>query len=288
MSKHPEDVGGASAGAPAVADVGRSISAAGIYTNYHDVGSGPPVLLLHGSGPGVTAWANWRGTIAQLSPEFRVVAPDLAGFGYSPMPVDTQWDLRLWVGQIRGLLDALALERVSVVGNSFGGALALALAVECGERIDRLVLMGSAGLDFELTAGLDAVWGYQPGLENMRELMTRWFAYDPALIRDDLVELRYRAALRPGVQEAFAAMFPPPRQESIRRLAQPEALLARLPHPCLIVHGRDDRVIPLESSLRLHRLIAQSELHVFGQCGHWVQIEKAARFCAVVAGFLRS
>lgn len=275
------------ASATVVPDIGRSISAAGIHTNYHDQGSGPPVLLLHGSGPGVTAWANWRGTLAQLAPEFRVLAPDLAGFGYSPMPADTRWDLRLWVRQVRGFLDALELERVSVVGNSFGGALALALAVECGERIERLVLMGSAGLDFELTAGLDAVWGYQPGIENMRELMTRWFAYDRSLINDDLVELRYRASIRPGVQEAFAAMFPAPRQESVRRLAQPESVLARLAHPCLLVHGRDDKVIPLESSLRLHRLIAQSELHVFGQCGHWVQIEKAARFCQLVAGFLR-
>lgn len=268
-------------------DVGRSISAGGIRTNYHDHGSGPPVLLLHGSGPGVTAWANWRGTLAQLSPEFRVLAPDLAGFGYSSVPIGTQWDLSLWVRQVLGLLDALELERVSLVGNSFGGAVALALTVEYGGRFDRLVLMGSAGLDFDLTAGLDAVWGYQPSLVNMRELMTRWFAYDRSLICDDLVELRYRASIRPGVQEAFAAMFPPPRQESIRRLAQPEAALARLTHPCLLVHGRDDQVIPLESSLRLHRLIAQSELHVFGQCGHWVQIEKAARFCALVRAFLR-
>lgn len=266
-------------------DVGSFVQTAEIRTNYHDHGSGHAVLLLHGSGPGVTAWANWRRTIPELGTHFRVLAPDLAGFGYSEFPTGTRFGMKLWLRQLTAFLDTLQLDRVSVVGNSFGGAVALALAVQAGERVDRLVLMGSAGVEFELTPGLDAVWGYQPSYQNMSALM-RWFAFDQSLISEDLVAMRYRSSIRAGVQEAFAAMFPAPRQDGIRKLAQPEAALRKLRQHCLLIHGSDDRVIPVETSMRLHRLIRQSELHMFGECGHWVQIEKAARFSRLVAGFL--
>lgn len=267
-------------------DVGSFVQTAEIKTNYHDSGSGHAVLLLHGSGPGVTAWANWRKTLPALAERFRVLAPDLAGFGYSECPTGSQFEMKLWVRQLAAFLDALHLDRVSVVGNSFGGAVALALAMKLGERVDRLVLMGSAGVEFELTPGLDAVWGYQPSYENMSALM-RWFAFDQSLITEDIVAMRYRSSIRAGVQEAFAAMFPAPRQEGIRKLAQPEAALRALRHDCLLIHGREDRVIPVDTSMRLHDLIRQSELHVFGECGHWVQIEKAQRFSVLVAGFLQ-
>jgi 2-hydroxymuconate-semialdehyde hydrolase len=118
---------------------------------------GAPVLLIHGSGPGVSAYANWRLTIPALAERFQVVAPDMAGFGFSERPAHASYDLALWVGQVVGLLEALGLERVSVVGNSFGGAVALRLATSHPELVDRLVLMGSVGVPFPITAGLDAV-----------------------------------------------------------------------------------------------------------------------------------
>ena len=110
------------------------------------------------------------------------------------------------------LLDALGLDKVHVVGNSFGGSMALALAIAHPERVDRLVLMGAVGVPFEITPGLDAVWGYQPSLDAMGRLMRETFAYDASLVTDELVRMRYAASTRPGVQEAFAAMFPAPRQ----------------------------------------------------------------------------
>ena len=129
-------------------EIGRTVEASGLRTNFHDAGSGRPVVLLHGSGPGVTGWANWRLTIP-------------------------------------------------------------ALAVNRPERVRRLVLMGAAGLEFELTPGLDAVWGYEPSLENMRALISL-FARDQSLVSDELVEIRYRASAARACRRAMRGCFPRP------------------------------------------------------------------------------
>ncbi|MCA8202531.1 MULTISPECIES: alpha/beta fold hydrolase [Burkholderia] len=262
-------------------ELGRRIVAGGLDTNYHDVGDGPPVLLIHGSGPGVTAYANWRLTMPALAEQFRVIAPDMAGFGETERPRDYVYSMDHWVDHALGLLDALGVERAHVIGNSFGGALALALAIRAPERVGRLVLMGAAGTRFTLTEGLDAVWGYTPSIANMRGLLDI-FAFDRTLVNDELAKLRYDASVRPGYQEAFANMFPAPRQRWVDALASDEVKLRALPHDTLIVHGREDRVIPLDSSMRLLELLPNAQLHVFGNCGHWTQIEHAARFNRLV------
>ncbi|MCC7411560.1 MAG: alpha/beta fold hydrolase [Gammaproteobacteria bacterium] len=266
-------------------EIGRSIAANGITTNYHDAGRGDVVLLLHGSGPGVSAWANWRLVIPVLAERFRVLAPDAVGFGYTERPAGMRYDLDAWVAHAAGLLDALDIGRAHVIGNSFGGSLALALAIRQPARVRRLVLMGSVGVEFELTPGLDKTWGYTPSLGNMRELLDI-FAYDRRLVSDELARLRYEASIQPGFQESFAAMFPAPRQDGIRRLASPEQDIRRISQPTLIVHGREDRVIPPATSLRLFELIPNAELHMFGHCGHWTQIEHTARFNRLVGDFL--
>lgn len=276
---------GATGPPPAGPEVGETIDVAGVRTNYHDTGSGSPVVLIHGSGPGVSAWANWRLTLPHLSERFRVVAPDVLGFGYTDRPVGQRYDLDTWTEHLVGFIDALGLDRVSLVGNSFGGALALSLATRHPARVDRLVLMGSAGTSFELTPGLDAVWGFEPSLEAMRGLLDG-FAYDRSVVGDELARARLKAATRPGVQEAYRAMFPAPRQGALDRLATDTDLVRGLRNPTLVVHGRDDRVIPLSSSLRLHELIVGSRLEVFDRCGHWVQIEHAEEFNRLVTTFL--
>ena len=270
-----------SAADPEIAD---RIVAGGIETNYHDHGQGPAVLFIHGSGPGVSAWANWRLTIPALSASYRVIAPDMAGFGFSERPKDVEYRKETWVRQAVGLLDALGIEKAHVVGNSFGGAIALALAILHPERVGRLALMGAAGVPFPITPGLDAVWGYEPSFAAMRQLLDV-FAHDRALVNDELAELRYRASIRPGFQDSFAAMFPAPRQRWVDALASPEADVRAVPHETLIIHGRDDKVIPLSNSLTLLDWIERSQLHVFGRCGHWVQIEHAARFAKLLDGF---
>lgn len=266
-------------------EIGRSVVANGILTNYHDVGTGFPVLLIHGSGPGVSAWANWRLTIPALAAGRRVIAPDMVGFGYSERPEGVQYNMATWVAQAVGLLDALGIEQADLVGNSFGGGLALALAIRHPQRVRRLVLMGAAGVSFPITPGLDAVWGYQPSITNMRKLLDV-FAFDRSLMSDELAELRYKASIQPGFQEAFQSMFPAPRQNGVDALASREEDIRALPHETLVVHGREDQVIPLANSLTLAQWIARAQLHVFGRCGHWTQIEHAARFTQLVSNFL--
>jgi 2-hydroxymuconate-semialdehyde hydrolase len=268
-------------------EIGESILAAGIRTNYHDtkVGTGTPVLLIHGSGPGVSAYANWRLTIPALAPSRRVIAPDMVGFGFTDRPAGAKWTLDAWVAHAIGLLDALGIAQADVVGNSFGGGLALALAIRHPKRVRKLVLMGSVGVSFPLTAGLDATWGYTPSIENMKKLLDI-FAFDRKLVTDELAQVRYQASIRPRFQESFSAMFPAPRQQGIEGLCSPEADIRRLPNETLVVHGRDDKVIPVSNAVTLANWIERSQLHVFGRCGHWTQIEHAARFNKLVDAFL--
>lgn len=266
-------------------EIGAAMEAGGIVTNYHDLGAGKPVVLIHGSGPGVSAWANWRTALPALASQMRVIAPDIVGFGYTARPQGFDYSIGPWLSHLTAFLDELKLDRVSLVGNSFGGALAMHLAKSAPDRIDRLVLMGSVGIDFPITDGLDAVWGYEPSVTGMRRLLDI-FAFNPELATDDLAQLRYQASIRPGVHEAYSAMFPAPRQNGVRRLALADSEIRSIDNEVLIIHGRDDKVIPVENSIRLHQLIERSQLHVFGQCGHWVQIEHTDRFTNLVGRFL--
>lgn len=266
-------------------EIGKSIVAAGLRTNYHDLGQGFPVMLIHGSGPGVSAWANWRLVLPALAKERRVIAPDMAGFGFTDRPEGAVYSMDNWVKQAVGLMDALGLPQVDLVGNSFGGALSLALAIRHPQRVRRLVLMGAAGVPFEITPALDAIWGYTPSFENMRKVMD-WFAYDRNLVSDELAQLRYQASIQPGFQESYASMFPAPRQRWVEALASKEEDIRALPHEALLIHGREDQVIPVSNSIRLSQWISRSQLHVFGRCGHWTQIEHASRFAQLVGNFL--
>lgn len=268
-------------------EIANSLTLGDFTLNYHDVGegAGDPILLIHGSGPGVTAWANWRGIIPVLSQEARVIAPDMLGFGYTECPDYLKLTPAVWVGSLIMLLDALKIEKVSVVGNSFGGAIALALAKAHPERVNRLVLMGAAGINAPISEGLEKVWGYTPGLEAMKALM-EVFAYDHSIITDDLVRMRYEASIRADVQERFARLFPAPRQQGVEMLALAESDLAAITHKTLLIHGLNDQVIPVEWSRRMKTLLPNSTLQEFDQCGHWVQIEKAAKFTLVVSDFL--
>jgi pimeloyl-ACP methyl ester carboxylesterase len=267
-------------------EVGATADADGIKTNYLEAGSGPAVILIHGSGPGVTAYANWRLVIPALAEQFRVVAPDMVGFGFTERPDKAQYGVQLWADQTVGLMDSLGIERASVVGNSFGGAIALRIAAQHPQRLDRLVLMGSMGVDFPITEGLDRVWGYEPSFENMRKVLDV-FAYNRELVPDELAEVRYRASMQPGFQESYRAMFPAPRQRWVDAMRTPDEEIRGITHRTLIVHGREDQVIPVENSIHLMQLLDNGDVHVFSHCGHWVQIERSADFNRLVRDFLQ-
>ncbi len=266
-------------------EIAHSIKTGSFNTNVHDLGDGPPVMFVHGSGPGVSAYANWRLVMPALAKHRRVIAPDMVGFGFTDRPGGIEYSMNTWVQQALDVLDALGLAQVDLVGNSFGGALSLALAIRAPHRVRRLVLMGSVGVSFPITPGLDAVWGYEPSFETMRRLLDI-FAYSRELVNDELAQLRYQASIRPGFQESFSAMFPAPRQRWVDAMASKESDIRALPHETLLIHGREDKVIPLQNSLTLSQWIPNSQLHVFGHCGHWTQIEHAARFARQVDDFL--
>ena len=265
-------------------EIGKSIQANGIRTNYLEAGSGPDVVLIHGSGPGVTSYANWRLVIPELAKDFHVVAPDMVGFGFSDRPEGINFGVQTWADQVLGLMDALGIEQAHVIGNSFGGAIALRLASQHPGRVDRMVLMGSMGVDFKITPGLEKVWGYTPSFENMRSVLDV-FAYSRDLVNDELAEVRYRASMQPGFQESFGAMFPPPRQQQVEEMSTPDEDIKKLKHRTLVVHGREDAVIPLETSLRLAQLLDNADLQVFSHCGHWSMIERTRDFNRAVRQF---
>ncbi len=273
---------------PSPPEIGRSIDVGGIRTNVHVLGdpaTTPAVLLIHGSGPGASAYSNWRLTMPALADRFAVVAPDIVGFGATQRPDGITYDLATWTAHVLGVLDALEIAQAHIVANSFGGSLALALAIEHPERVRQLVLVAPTGAPMVLTDGLDAVWGYTPSVEAMQELLGT-FAYDTSLVSPDLARMRFEASIKPGVQEAFARMFPAPRQRALDAITHDLDAIARIRHRTLVVHGREDQVIPLSSSLTLLSVIPRAQLHVFGECGHWAQIEHAEAFSALVVGFL--
>jgi 2-hydroxymuconate-semialdehyde hydrolase len=267
-------------------EAGEFIDAGGDRTHYHEAGSGETIVFIHGSGPGVTSWANWRNALPVFADRFHVLAPDLLGFGFSARPANVRYGKDVWVDHLRAFLRAKNVERCHLVGNSLGGALTLALTVREPHLVDRIVLMGAVGVSFPITPGLAAVWGYEPSIAAMRELIARYFAYDPALATDDLVQLRYDASRRPGFQESYASMFPAPYQRHVDALATSDEEIAGITAPALLVHGREDKVVPPETSSRLFELLPNADLHVFGRCGHWTMIERRDDFNALVIRFL--
>lgn len=265
--------------------VGKSIVANGIRTNYLESGTGgQTVVLVHGSGPGVTAYANWRLVLPVLGEDFTCYAPDMVGFGYSDRPEDVEYSVQTWADQTVGFIKAMGIEKTHLIGNSFGGAIALRIATQHPELVDKIVLMGSMGVPFDITDGLDTVWGYEGTIESMRQVLD-YFAYSRDLVNEELAQVRYKASMEPGFHESFSSMFPAPRQRWVEAMTTPDDEIRKLTNRTLIVHGREDKVIPLETSLKLEELIDNADLSVFSHCGHWSMIERTADFNRLVRDF---
>jgi 2-hydroxymuconate-semialdehyde hydrolase len=264
------------------------------YLNRAGEGNDEAILYLQGSGPGATGWSNWQFALPALGESYDCLAPDLIGYGNSDHPDDppqgvAPW-LDLWVEQQIELLDNLGLEKAHLVGNSMGGALALHLLHRHPDRVDRVILMGTMGPPHQITEKLDQLWGFydDPSEERMAEAIS-WFVYDPDAVGGDLegiAEERYPAAMDENVRRSFAAMFPPPRQKHVDDLVLPDLAFQSMDHTVLLVHGRDDEIIPLETSLYLLERLPNVQMHVFGQARHWTMIEHAAAFNQLVEDFL--
>jgi pimeloyl-ACP methyl ester carboxylesterase len=263
---------------------GRSVDVAGVPVRVHELGEGPPVLLLHGSGPGTTGWGAWAATAAALASRHRVVVPDQAGFGATPAPAGARPGLAGWSGQAAALMEALGLARYAVVGHSMGAAVALAVAAAHPGAVTRLVGVGAMGAPMPLPPALDRLWAARPG--QARTVLELLF-WDGAHVSHGAVLAR-EEALAAGA-DAFAPLFPPPRDAWIRDLTLPPSTLAAVAAPVLLVHGREDRVVPLrDGALPLLEALPDARLHVLGRCGHVPAVEHPAAFVRLLRDFLET
>lgn len=252
----------------------------------NEAGSGEVVILLHGSGPGATSWSNFAGSIPALAADHRVIAADLPGWGESD-PVT--WRDRDHPGAVLDLMDALDIERATLIGNSMGGGTAIRFGYQHPERVGRLITMGaSSGAPTlfgaaGLTEGLKVLQeGYRdPTPATMRRLV-EIMTFDHSFVTDDLVN---RRADTVAAHPAHNANF----LDGVGKRPVVELDLARvatITAPTLLCHGRDDRVVSFEHSLRLVSLIPDARLMLLNRCGHWLQIEHATEFTQMVLAFL--
>jgi 2-hydroxymuconate-semialdehyde hydrolase len=276
----------------------QTVRAGRYSTLYHRMGAGKEraIVFLHGSGPGASALGNWKYALPVMSGSYDCIAPDLQGYGNSEHPAHPPqgmpgW-MDLWVEQVIGLLDALGLQTVDLVGNSMGGDISLHLMDRHPERFSRAVLMGSPGVPFRITPILERGWGFyrhpNPSRELLRGLM-RGFLYDPAKFNEEVeqvVAARWEDVNREEVRRSFSAMFSGDLQKAVDDLALPEASLRAINQRVLLTHAREDQYVPVSTSLTLVQLLPNAQLHGFDHCGHWISIEKRQAFHQLVMAFL--
>lgn len=261
----------------------------GVRIHYLEAGSGFPLILLHGSGPGAAGWSNYRRNFHALAGQFHVFCLDMPGWGQSDMkPFEAP--MPGWhADTLSQFMTALNLECAHLVGNSYGGAVALKLALEHPGKVGRLVLMGTSGglpaFSPFPTMGIKAIYtfydGEGPSLPRLQAFLQE-FVYDPSQITEEMLAHRLAAAMDPRVIENPPMRPNPkvPREELWR-----DSRLTKLPHETLMIWGREDRVMPLDLAFVLLKQIPRARLLVMPQCGHWAQWEHAEEFNSTVADF---
>lgn len=273
-----------------------SVRTHGIEISLTDTGGdGHPVVLLHGGGPGASGMSNFSRNVDALATSHRVIVPDMPGYGRSTKHVDHDDPFGYLAGAMRGMLDEIGVAQAHLVGNSYGGAAALRLALDTPHRVGKLVLMGPGGIGTTRrlpTDGLKSLLGYYSGdgptREKLSAFLRTYLVYDGTAVPDDLIDLRYQASLDPQV------MADPPlrRPSSLRALWRMDLTrdkrLRHLPNPTLVLWGRDDKVNRPDGGPMLVDLMPNAELVMTSRTGHWLQWERAELFNQLVGDFLSS
>lgn len=263
---------------------------------YHEAGdlSAPPLILLHGSGPGVTGWRNYRGNLGFFARTHHCFVLEFPGFGVSD-PVEGHPVLSAGSSVIR-FMDALGIDDAAVIGNSMGGVVGINLAIKKPERVRALVTIGGVGPNVfspSPSEGLRLLQEFTDAPD--RDRLIRWLhsmVYDRALVTESLIEERWQAAIDPDAQQTARMMYSSAAFEMQQQfLASSDAppywsMMHKVSCPTLLTWGRDDRVSPPDMAMVPMRLIPDAQLHVFPRCGHWVMIEAKDAFEATVAAFL--
>ncbi|KQV74590.1 4,5-9,10-diseco-3-hydroxy-5,9,17-trioxoandrosta-1(10),2-diene-4-oate hydrolase [Aeromicrobium sp. Root344] len=276
----------------------RSAKAGDLTLNYYeageptDLGGGLPLVMLHGGGPGASAWSNFGSALPGFATDFRTLLIDQPGFGQSDKPPVVGNYFRFAAEAVKDLLDELGIERIHLLGNSLGGGTAARFALLYPERVGRLVLMGPGGLNLSLfhadpTEGVKRLmeFGAAPTAESMRAFIST-MVVNQDLVTDELVAERLADATAPGAQEAMLSMgmsFWNPDSYEDGLIWRDAHLMKR---PTLLTWGREDRVNPLDGAFVALKMIPKASLHVFPNCGHWAQIEVAEEFRQVCTAYL--
>jgi 4,5:9,10-diseco-3-hydroxy-5,9,17-trioxoandrosta-1(10),2-diene-4-oate hydrolase len=253
-----------------------------------------PVVMLHGGGPGASAWSNFGRNLPVFADHFQVLMPDQPGFGKSAAPPVEGNYFTFAARALASLLDTLQIEKVHLVGNSLGGGTAVRFALNYPERAGRLVLMGPGGLSLNVfspdpTEGVSRLAAFAappgPSKEKMAAFL-RTLVFNQKLITDELVDERYASASTPEALAAMTALsmsfFDPVTAEDGMLWRE----VHRLRNEVLLIWGREDRVNPLDGALVPLKQIRKAQLHVFSGCGHWAQLEKFDQFNRLVLDFL--
>jgi 2-hydroxy-6-oxonona-2,4-dienedioate hydrolase len=270
----------------------RTVTVSGGEIHYHEAGSGHPVILLHGSGPGATGWSNFSRNIGPLAEHFHVFAVDMPGWGESHAVTRDEID---HPESLRQFMDALGIERAALVGNSMGGVTVMAMAIKHPDRVTHAITMGSGhmktpklfGAGDGPTEGLKVLFAAyaDPTPENMFRLVDV-MTYGPEHATEELARARSEATLaRPDHVRNFLEGLP--KGGPVREWFDLEGL-RDVQVPTLLLHGRDDRVVPYEDSLHFVARIPNSRLVLVNRCGHWLMIEHADEFNRLVTEFVQN
>jgi 2-hydroxymuconate-semialdehyde hydrolase len=241
-------------------------------------GSGFPLLMLHGSGPGVSAWGNFRNVLDDLERSYRVLAIDLIGFGESSQkPAKPFFDLDLWLRQARFALNLLGDGEVGIIGHSVSAVLALRLAATA-PRVTRVMTTGAMGGKFHANRDMELTWSFPRTREDLRQAMQS-LIYDHSLITDELLNNRMTLLGSKGYADYFSEMFAGDKQRYIDDCVLDEEELRALKCKVAMVHGRDDKPIPaLDNSVKIGAMIPNADVFILGQCGHSPALEHPGKF----------
>jgi 4,5:9,10-diseco-3-hydroxy-5,9,17-trioxoandrosta-1(10),2-diene-4-oate hydrolase len=267
----------------------KTVQVGPLRLHYHEAGEGPPLLFIHGSGPGATGWSNFQRNLEHFARRYRVIAVDLPNFGQSTklsVPIDRVFGY--YAETMVDFLASLGVEKADVIGNSLGGGIAIKMALERPELVGRLVLMGAGGglpiLTPSPSEGIKHLVDYYEAPGPTREKLRKFLdvmVYDSSELTDELIEERFASSTDPEI--AANPLF------SRSRMPGSEPLFVRLPElrqKTLLIWGRDDRTVTMDNAFIMLKLIRDVRLHVFGRCGHWAQWEKADEFNSLVEAFL--
>lgn len=259
----------------------------GYRIHYLDAGTGPVVVFLHGSGNGASGYSNFKGNYpALVKAGYRVILPDLIGFGYSDKPGDVEYPLAFFVECVKQALDVIGIEKCTLIGNSLGGAVALGFALAHPQNVDRLVLMAPGGVsdmpDYLAMPGMAAMFAHmatgQPFThETMKAFFIKAFVVNPDCVDDALVAERL-ALMQLQNPQVMKTMKVPNLTE---RLGEIEC-------PSLTLWGINENMMPENGILRLAKGLKNGRLLTIPNCGHWVMIEHRELFNRTVLDFLKN